>query len=246
MDDDERIRIVKGLLIDHVSNPAQRHVRDGWAVHLLAKEIIEKLDHRTGVWRKWDEAREALLKSATHCWIPIEDLRAYLNGMPGPELTRMDVIQRLRAFQEEPYADPVKSDLQPGCLEIFERENADGTELPAIIGAIQQWVEEEEARRWQASDEARRRQIEEDRIALEQRFLSGADCQWTAIGKSPEVYCRRNGRAYRLSPAGDKTWNLHRINGVDDQGGALMGTYRRRADATKAVAAMAYLPEPRW
>ena len=75
---------MQGLLFSHVSTRSQRHMRDAWASHLLAKEIVDKLDHREGIWRKWNEPREALVKSATECWIPIEDLREYLNGMPGP------------------------------------------------------------------------------------------------------------------------------------------------------------------
>lgn len=223
-DEDERLRIVKGLLLDHVSNPSQRHVRDGWVIYLLAKEIIEKLDHRTGIWRKWNQERETLLKSAVYCWIPVEDMRSYLNGMTGPELSRMDVIQRLRAFREETYADRANTDLEPGCRAIFEKEKAEGTELPAIIGAIQEWVDGEEVRLWDEREAARRRQIEEDRIALEQRLLAGADCKWTSLNKSVEVYCRKNGRTYRLSPAGDKTLNLHRIKSIDDQAGGLVGT----------------------
>jgi hypothetical protein len=78
-------------------------------IRLLAKELVEKLDHRTGVWRKWSEEREAVVKSAKGCWLPIDDLREYLNGMPGPSLTRMDVAQRLRAFQEDEYPPLLKA-----------------------------------------------------------------------------------------------------------------------------------------
>ena len=82
-DSDERLRVVEGLLFDHVTHPSQRHVRDGWAVYVLAKEIIEKLDHRTGIWRKWNEERETLLKSATQCWIPTDTMREYLQRHAG-------------------------------------------------------------------------------------------------------------------------------------------------------------------
>jgi hypothetical protein len=39
---------------------------------------------------------------------------------------------------------------------------------------------------------------EEERVKLEQRFLSGADCGWTQIDKSQAFYSRRNGRAFRI------------------------------------------------
>jgi len=245
MEEDDRVRTVKVLLFDHLSNHSQRQVRDTWAIHMLAKEIVEKLDHRDGIWRKWNEPREALVKSATHCWIPIDDLREYLNGMPGPALTRMDVAQRLRAFQEEPYGERLNEELKAGCLVIFEREKAEGTELPAVIGAIQEWAEQEEVRQWHEREAARQRQIEEERVALEQRLLSGADCKWTPLNKSVEVYCRMNGRTYRLSRTGNTTLELHRIKSLADQQGLLIGTYRTRADATKVIAEAAYLPEPR-
>jgi hypothetical protein len=93
MDDGDRVRTVEELLFKHVCTLSLRQVRDAWAIHLLAKEIVEKLDHRTGVWRKWSEEREAVVKSAKDCWLPIDDLGEYLNGIPGPPLTRMDVAQ---------------------------------------------------------------------------------------------------------------------------------------------------------
>ena len=100
-ENDERFSIIKTLLLKHISQPSERQVRDGLAVYMLTREIVERLDHRTGIWRKWNEERESLLKSAAQCWIPIGDMRTYLNEMPGPELTRMDVAQRTRAFHEE-------------------------------------------------------------------------------------------------------------------------------------------------
>lgn len=246
MEEDERIRTVQSLLFRHVSSRSQRHVRDVWAIHLLAKEIVDKLDHREGIWRKWNEPREALVKAATECWIPIEDLREYLNGMPGPPLTRMDVAQRLRAFQDDEYGSPPNEELKVGCLAIFEREKAEGTEVPAIIGAITEWVGQEELRQWHEREAARQKEIEEDRAALEQRLLSGADCKWTPVNKSAEVYCRTNGRTYRLARTSDKTLELHRIKALEDPQGLLIGTYRTRAEATKVIAEAAYLPEPRF
>ncbi|OYU71394.1 MAG: hypothetical protein CFE28_16190 [Alphaproteobacteria bacterium PA2] len=246
MVEDERLHAVKALVINHVSTPSLRRIRDAWAVHLLAQEILEKLDHRAGIWRKWNDQREELVKSATDCWIPIVDLQEYLNGMQGPPLTRMDVAQRLRAFQDEGHRSPPNEEMKPVCLDIFEREKAEGTELPAIIGAIQEWLDKEELRLFFASMEARRKQVEEDKIALEQRLLSGADCKWTPLDNSAEVYCRTNGRTYRLLRTGNKMLDLHRIKNLDDQQSLLIGTYRTRADATKVVAESAYQPEPRW
>ena len=167
--------------------------------------------------------------------------------MPGPELTRMDVIQRLRAFHEERYETYPDEDFKDGCMEIFEKEKATGTELPAIIGAVAQWVEEEEARRWKERQAERRRQIEEDRIALEESGLALA-----ATARGPRSTNPRRSTAARTAgpigsrPPPTRTWRLHRINALEDEDGVLVGTYKTRADATKVVAKTAFLPEPRW
>jgi len=113
------------------------------------------------------------------------------------------------------------------------------------VGALQEYVEYEQERIRLEHEERRQRRIDEERIALEQRFHSGADCKWTAISRSKEQYCRVNGRAYRLTPTVDKMWLLHRIQSIEDVTGFLMGRYGQRGDATKALAKIAYEPELR-
>jgi hypothetical protein len=66
------------------------------------------------------------------------------------------------------------------------------------------------------------------------------------VGKSADLYCRTNGRAYRLSPTKDKRWRLLRIASVEDQEGKEIGLYQYRRDANKALAEAAFQPEPRW
>lgn len=84
------------------------------------------------------------------------------------------------------------------------------TELPAIIGLLRDHVEREEERlRVEQREQYGSR--EQDRIAREQRLLSGADCKWTKLAKSPDWHCRMNGWLYRLSPTTDKMWNLYRV-----------------------------------
>jgi hypothetical protein len=180
------------------------------------------------------------------CWIPVEDLRDFLNRLPGPPLTNTDVAQRMKAFEEEDHAYP-DEELQPGCLALYDKEKAEGTELPAVVGLLRDHLEHEEERIRVEQQERYQQWREQDRIAREQRLLSGADCTWTQLQKSPHWYCRTNGRTYRLSPTKDKRWNLYRVRSTsDDEQGALIGKYQQRRDATKVVAEMAYQPEPRW
>ncbi|OYZ12960.1 MAG: hypothetical protein B7Y35_15710 [Sphingomonadales bacterium 28-64-96] len=233
MGDEEAVALVVGTLSRYVSSPSLRHIREPQFVRDVAREIVKKLLRRSRVWKKWEGEREPFLRSAANCWIPVEDLRAFLNDLPGPSLTMTDVAERLRAIHEE---------VREGCLALYQREKADGTELPAIVGALQTYVEEEEQRlrleRQARLDAARLA----EKAALELRYTSGADCKWTPVNGSKALYCRVNGRSYRLSPTLDKRWELHRVSSLDDKG-ILVGRYAKRADVTKALSQVAYQPD---
>jgi hypothetical protein len=246
MSENSRLQIIQSHIAEHVSSPSLRHIRDFSVINKLAQKIIEGLDGTGSFWTKWNVPREALLKSAAECSIPVEDMRDFLNEMPGPELTATDVSQRLRALLEENLflSYPTEKRKQ-GSLAIYEREKALGTELPAIIRAIQEHVEQEKERGRIEHEAYRRAYAESERISLEERYMSGADCKWTSLEKSKELYCRINGRAYCLSPTSDKMWNLHRIQSVEDTNGVFIGKYRYRRDAGKALAQLAYQAEPR-
>ena len=241
----ERHHAVRRLIYDYVQSPSLRHIRHPNSLTKIAQEIVAAIDYRSSIWKKWEGHREPFLRSAALCWIPILDLLEFLNGLPGPQLTKTDVEQRLRAFHEEPHESYPKEVLQAGCLELYAREKASGTEMPAIVGALQEFLEREEARIFEEQQAAWRQRAEDDRIALEQRFLSGADCKWTQINRSKKFYMRKNGRAYRLSQIKEKHWDLHRIEAMDDAG-KLIGTYGCLGDVTKALQKIAYEPEPRW
>jgi hypothetical protein len=243
---DDRINAVAHRLADYVKSPSLRHIRDPHSLYKLAKEIVLAVDRAGSIWQKWEGPREGIAKSAVPCWVPIEDLVTFLNRLPGPTLTRTDVTQRLLAFHEEPYCTYPDEDLKAGCLAIYEAEKAQGTELTAIIGALREHIELEEERIRHEREEAFRRHKDEEWVRLRQRFLAGADCGWTQIEKSTDVYfCRRNGRAYRVVRSKDKKWNLHRVETLEESG-ALIGTYQGRRDASKALDKIAYEPEPRW
>ncbi len=114
-------------------------------------------------------------------------------------LTTTDVAQRLKAFEDELSTYP-DDELQAGCLALYEKEKAEGTELPAFIGQLRDHVEREEERIRTEQHERYQQSREEDRVAREQRLLSGADCRWTQLQRSQHWYCRANGRTYRPRP----------------------------------------------
>lgn len=62
-------------------------------------------------------------------------MRDFLNSMPGPVLTAADVAQRLKTFEDEEHKYPIDK-LKAGCLALYEKEKAEGTELPAILGLL--------------------------------------------------------------------------------------------------------------
>lgn len=243
MSNDDRLQEIKRLLSNHARSPSLRHIRDPNTIHVLASEIMRVVDGRNTVWRKWDDQREALAKSAMGCWVPLDDLRDFLNQLSGPLLTATDVAQRMRVFDDENYFSYPDEELQPSCLVIYEREKAQGTELPAIISLLRDHVEQEEQRLRLQRKERYEQWREEDRIARQQRLLSGADCKWTQLAKSPDWYRRTNGRLYRLSPTEDKMWDLYRVRSIDDSNGSVVGKYQRRGDASKVVADVAYRPD---
>jgi hypothetical protein len=246
MSEDDRVWAVRDLLTDYVESPSLRHIRDPQSLTKLAQRIVKRIDRGNSIWKKWDGQRELLLKSAVACWVPTEDLRDFLNGMPGPKLTKTDVAERMRAVEEEPYSEFPDDDLQAGCLALYQKEKAESTELPAIIRALRDHIDREKERLRGEREEHWRRAREEDRLARERRLLSGADCGWTQLKGSLYWYCRVNGRTYRASPTEDKRCKLDRVDSVsDDAKGAYIGKYQGRREATKALAQVAYQPDVR-
>jgi hypothetical protein len=247
MFEDNRISSVKELLLDYVRSPSLRHIRDIHAITKLAQEIVARIDRGNSIWRKWDGQRETLLKGAIGCWVPPEDLREFLNLMPGPKLSKVDVEQRLKALEDEDHWNYARDEVREGCLALYRKEKAEGTELPATVRALAEYVEQEKERIRLEQEERFKRQREEERVAQEQRLLSGADCKWTQLRGSPCWYCRANGRTFRLSPNKEKMWELYRVTSLSgEEKGTWVGKYGVRGDATKAVKEVAYKPEPRW
>lgn len=241
--DSARQYAVASLLFDYMKSPSLRHLRDAHSVQKLAREIVNAVDRANSIWTKWESDREQITKAAAPCWIPVEDLQAFLNDLPGPSLSKTDVEQRLRAIWEEPYTTYPKEALMEGCLALYHSERAWGTAMPAIIGALQEHIERETDRLMREQDESYRRWKEEERVKLELRFLSGADCGWTRVDRSEAFYSRRNGRTFRIVQGKDKRWTLSRIKEIDDKG-ELLGHYQGRSDANKALKTIAYADEP--
>lgn len=246
MSEDERLYSIRSLIFDYVKSPSLRHIREPHFVAKLAKDVLRVVDRGTGPWQKWDGAREAMLTAAATTWIPAEDLRAYFNTLEGPKLTTTDVAQRLRAIQEEGFGLFPNDALKDGCLALYQRERDAGTEMAAIIGAVQEYAEQEEDRIRVEREQSWKQAREAEREALRQRLISGVDCKWTSLAKSDELFCRMNGRLYRVKQGQDKRWSLYRVVSLDNDKGALLGQYSGRGEANKVVAKIAYEPEPRW
>jgi len=241
MRDDKRIWAVRKMLDEYVRSLSLRHIRDPGSLARLSRDIVNRLDEGNSIWRKWNEQREVLIKPALPCWVPIEDMQGYLNQMSGPRLTRVDVEQRLRAFEEEEYFEHRNQAFQKRCLTIYRQEKAKGTELTAIVGLLRDYVQELEDRT-RVEEKARYRYIQDQkRVRREQLLVSGADCNWTQIEAFPYWYCRKNGRTYRLSPSKDRRWTLHEVSNIQDTNvGLPLGKYASRREATKAIRMLAY------
>ena len=246
MTEDYRLGAIRSLIFDYLKSPSLRHVRDPHSVAKLAKEILRTVDRPIGPWSKWDGLRDAELTAAATTWIPVEDLCRYLNTIPGDRLTQTDVAQRLRTIQDEGYGLYPHSQMQAACLARYQLERDAGTEMSAIIRDLQEYVELEEERLRQEHEQSWKQARAEEREALRQRLLAGVDCKWTSLTRSSEVFCRMNGRLFRLAQDKDKRWTLCRIESLQDDKGAVLGIYATRGEAAKIVAKIAYQPEPRW
>lgn len=240
----QRSSVVYSLLADYVRSPSLRHIREQRSLAKLALEIVTKLDQDSSIWKKWEGPRDKVLASAIDCWIPKDDMLAFLNGLPGPALTMTDLEQRMKAMIEEEYIGDPEPKLEAECLAIYQAEQEAGTEMAAIIGRLSDYV----GAQWQRLRDEQRaeaeRRSEEARLERERRLLSYADCPWTQIKGSKFFYCRKNGRVFQLKPNNDKSLTLYRVQEVDDAAsGDMIGRYRSRGDASKVVAKAAYAPE---
>lgn len=126
---------------------------------------------------------------------------------------------------------------------ILEEETSAGTELIAIIYRMRSFIELEETRLHEERNRAWRERTAAERAALEARFLAGADSKWTPVAGSKAMYCRMNGRAFRLSRAVDGKQELERVSTHDSEAGILIGRYDSRGAATAAVRQIAYKPD---
>ena len=162
----------------------------------------------------------------------------------GPAGDRIPTSTLLRAFEEDEsrydFPDP---DHQAGCLQIYEAEMAQGTELIAIIGQIREFVvAEDERSRLEYQAHWKERQ-EQERQTLHARLVSGADCKWSPLNGSKALYCRINGRLFKLSNAADKRFVLERVSSFDDPKGVVIGTYQHRKDVTQALKSVPFQPD---
>jgi hypothetical protein len=78
-----------------------------------------------------------------------------------------------------------EKELQADYLAIYEKEKSEGTDLPAILGLVNDYCFEQWGRPHAEQQERRQRLRDEERLACEQRLLSGADCKWTQLQRSP-------------------------------------------------------------
>jgi hypothetical protein len=215
MSDDPRLRTITDLLREHVGSPSLRHIRNYEQIHKLAMRIVRRLDSARDPWRKWPPARDTLIRKAAGCRVPVKVLHAALSELPGPPLTPSDVTGRLLALWEEELDRPDDT-LRMECEALYAAQKAAGTELAAILELMNDCMGEEIGGRMRQEWEARDRRRAEMTAAAEQAFLSGADCKWTQIGSGADLYCRVNGRMYRLSRAADKKLEVWRVQAVED------------------------------
>ena len=243
MTDDERASQVRALLWEH-AHPTLRNM-DYTRIAKLTEQILTVLTDR-GLWAKWGKDREELAKRAADIWIPMVDLREALNVLPGPQLTEVDVEQRIRDFREQRYGNGYpKEEAEAEALAVFAAEKAKGTEFMALLGYMEEWYWGAEERLRQKAEKERRERIAEEKRFAETRLRNGADCSWTSATGVADLHCCKNGRLYRLRALQttgkfEPAFEVLRVDHLDAKRGRPVGRYRTRGEASKAVANVAY------
>lgn len=243
MTNDERAYQIRTLLWEH-AHPTLRGM-DREQIAKLAEQTMRIATDR-GLWTKWGGDRETLADRAAEIWIPMEDLREALNALPGPELTKVDVEQRIRELREKPYSGSYpRKEVEAEALAVFAEEKARGTEFVAILGYMEEWYWGAEERLRQKAEKERRERIAEDKRHAEARLRNGADCPWTAATGISDLHCCKNGQLYRLRPLQttskhEPAFEVLRVDYLEAKRGRPVGRYRTRGEATTAVAKVAY------
>lgn len=239
---DNRASEIRSLLWEHAHSTLRS--MDHNRIAKLAEQILQVATDR-GLWTKWSQDREEIAERAASLWIPLDDLRDALNGMPGPTLTRVDVEQRIRDFRDKQYGGYPNAEIEAEALAAFAEEKARGTEFIAVLGYMEEWSHGVEERLRQKRERGRRDQIAREKQIAEARLRNGADCPWTAATDITDLHCRKNGRLYRLralQPTNkfEPAFEVLRVDHLDAKRGRPVGRYRTRTDASKAVATVAW------
>jgi hypothetical protein len=151
------------------------------------------------VWSKWSDDRTEIARTAVTVWLPLDDLRDFLNRLPGPKLTEMDVYERLRWIEDnEHWMSSPPDELREECFTRYDKEKAKGTEFIAIVHALSEWMSgaREEFYRQAREQHARDLALQDDK-----NIRSGKDWPkgigWRRAIGLPGLYCRRAGRLFR-------------------------------------------------
>jgi hypothetical protein len=127
--------------------------------------------------------------------MPMEDLRTTLNALPGPALTKVDAEQRMRDLREGGgYGGGPDEGVKTEALAVYAAEKEYGTEFIAILGHLQEWQVDAEARLYQQRETERHARIAEAKRAAEARLRSGAHSPWTPAAGTADLHCIKNGR----------------------------------------------------
>jgi len=131
-------------------------------------------------------------------------------------------------------------DYKTRCLEIYEREKAAGTEMPAIIREIREQLDVWEQRDREAREEAWQRSKQQARTEHQARLRAGLDCGWIDLDQRDIFYCRLNNRLFRITRDKQKRWELVRISAIEESKGLVIGHYTDRKEANKVIRKVAF------
>ncbi len=135
--------------------------------------------------------------------------------------------------------------LPRGLSRSISVEREAGTEMIAIARSIRTFVEEAALQALQAAGAGTAGTARGREAALENPFPGRGGLRLDAHSGLRRTLHPQERPRLSPCPNKDRRWDMFRIETVEDDG-KLVGTYRTRGDATKALTQLAYQPEPRW
>jgi hypothetical protein len=192
-----------------------------------ASELARKIMAALNKGQKWDSERRIAASTGRECWIPTEDLVAYLNSLPGPPITEGDLMALPLPRWDEPIPEA-----RDECLRVYYREKQAGTAWGAMMEIIQNEAV------LPAFDKQHSEQRRLRREGALRRIRSGEEVYgFIEVPDQRDWYSRHDGQLFRLQKLSRDQYALFSVSDLGEEGLPTQPhIFKARSQARDAVA----------